>query len=348
MERIKSAQIRANSGDIMAGAFFNLANPALILDDSGRIVEINQACSTIFKVTRRDLIGHNIWDMLPDAETEKERVKQHFQAVKQSDSAISFNTFLPTGGKTGMWTMIDIRNFTHDKNSYSICTLIDISVLVRRDHELQAEDENSKSIIDNANDLIQSVTEDGKIVYANKKWLDTLGYTEQELSDLHIADIIREDLVPHCFNQLNRVKQGERLEYIETVFVTKDGRQISVEGNIDGHFENGQFINTFGIFRDITKRKMVEESYSLLIQNLPIPVYVARKGTFRFVNAAFRNLVEYSDSELVGSPTQNLIHTEDRLRVYKLAVSALKANNPASYEFRVIKKAAKSDGYWKQ
>ncbi|HIE34391.1 MAG TPA: hypothetical protein EYP86_04570 [Candidatus Altiarchaeales archaeon] len=37
-----------------------------------------------------------------------------------------------------------------------------------------------------------------------------------------------------------RVKSGEKLDRIETVFISKDGREIYVEGNASARFKNAQ------------------------------------------------------------------------------------------------------------
>ena len=195
------------------------------------------------------------------------------------------------------------------------------------------------SAIENANDLVQSVGPDGRLLYANRKWLSVLGYSESELGGINIVDILRKDEVSRCFEFIERVKQGEKLEFVETVFVTKDGREIVVEGNIDGQFLDGQFISVTGIFRDISRRKALEETYSLLIHNSPTAMYVVEKGLFSFVNSSFQLLTGYSEKELIGIKSINLVLEQDRNNVAKYATVSLKARKPNNYEFRLMTKS---------
>jgi PAS domain S-box-containing protein len=58
---------------------------------------------------------------------------------------------------------------------------------------------------------------------------------------------------------IDRVRSGEALDRVETVFISKDGREILVDGNVSGQFKNGQFVATRAIFRDITERKKMED-----------------------------------------------------------------------------------------
>lgn len=208
-------------------------------------------------------------------------------------------------------------------------------------HEIGGLDDASidgQSYIEQANDLIQSVTSDGKILYANRKWLETLGYRKEELPGLNIRDIIREDQLQHCFILLERVIQGEKLAFVETVFKARDGHDIFVEGNICGFVKNSRFVSTLGIFRNITQRKAMEKANDLIIQHSPVPIYVVREGLFCLVNPSFTTLTGYSEDELLGKKSLDFVHPLDRPFVQRSAIRMLRANKPATYEFRVIRK----------
>jgi len=49
------------------------------------------------------------------------------------------------------------------------------------------------------------------------------------------------------------------MNQIEVTFLSKNGKELYVEGNINAHLKNGKFFSTRGIFRDITFRKLAEE-----------------------------------------------------------------------------------------
>jgi signal transduction histidine kinase len=59
---------------------------------------------------------------------------------------------------------------------------------------------------------------------------------------------------------LKRVARGELIERVETVFVSKGGSEIFVEGDVSGRFVEGNFVSTRGIFRDVTERRRAEEA----------------------------------------------------------------------------------------
>jgi PAS domain S-box-containing protein len=134
--------------------------------------------------------------------------------------------------------------------------------------ELQNREDQLRDLFENATDLIQSVAPDGRILFVNRAWLNTLGYRMSELAALTVFDIIHPDCLGECQEHFARVMRGEALNNFQAIFRTKDGRKIHVEGNASARFENGRPVATRGIFRDISKRKAVEEEREKLIAEL--------------------------------------------------------------------------------
>ena len=89
----------------------------------------------------------------------------------------------------------------------------------------------------------------------NKKWLDTVGYSKEEIEKLKLTDILRKDQIPHYMEVFKKVCSGKPVDKIKTVFVAKDGREIHAQGSVKARFKDGKFVSTLGIFRDITKYK---------------------------------------------------------------------------------------------
>ncbi|GEM_PF-849626 len=142
-------------------------------------------------------------------------------------------------------------------------TAVDIMDRKRWEEALRESEERYRDLFENASDLIQSVDPEGRFVYVNRAWLETLGYTPEELADLNYLDIIHPDSMSHCAEMFERVMAGESLAGIEAKFVAKDGMEIVVEGSASCRFEEGKPVSTRGIFRNITERKKAEEELEL-------------------------------------------------------------------------------------
>ncbi|RMH02285.1 MAG: PAS domain S-box protein, partial [Chloroflexi bacterium] len=145
----------------------------------------------------------------------------------------------------------------------------DITAWKQANEAVRVSETRYRDLFENANDLIQSVAPDGSFLYVNRAWLETLGYSAEEVHDLNLKDIVHPDCEALCVESFQRVMQGEAVSGLEITFVTKDGRSIIVEGNASASFdESGHPVATRGIFRDITERKRaeaeLEKSLSLL------------------------------------------------------------------------------------
>jgi PAS domain S-box-containing protein len=160
-------------------------------------------------------------------------------------------------------TIIDLEEygssmiFRHRPARYG--TIIDITEHKQAEEALRESEQKYHDIIDNATDLIQSVTPEGNIIYVNQAWMKTLGYSETDIPHLSLKDIIHPDSLSHCIVAFKRLLSEENIGTIEAVFITKDGKKISVEGNVNCRFINGKPAYTRGIFRDITERKQMED-----------------------------------------------------------------------------------------
>jgi PAS domain S-box-containing protein len=126
--------------------------------------------------------------------------------------------------------------------------------------ELRRSKERYRDLFDNANDLVQSINADGHFSYVNRSWLEAMGYTAEEVVDLHLEDVVHPDQVAHCQDIFQRLRQGERFVNERLVFITKTGRELVVEGNLNPYFEGERFVASRGILRDITVRERAEEA----------------------------------------------------------------------------------------
>ena len=135
----------------------------------------------------------------------------------------------------------------------------DITERKQAEKSLRESEERLRDFFDNAIDLIQSVSPDGRFILVNRAWRETLGYTAEEIDGLHVSDIIAPECRDRHEEQLAQVMSGENRAYLETTFLSKDGRRILVEGNINCRFVDGKPYAGRGIFRDVTVKKQLEE-----------------------------------------------------------------------------------------
>jgi PAS domain S-box-containing protein len=136
---------------------------------------------------------------------------------------------------------------------------LDITKFKQAEEAQQESEERYSELIENANDIIQSIQPDGSLSFVNKAWHKVLKYTENDLASINLFDIIHPDSVQHCQKLFSIIMTGQSVNNIPAIFVAKDGSKISVEGNITPRLIDGKVVSTHGIFRDVTERKKAEE-----------------------------------------------------------------------------------------
>jgi len=82
-----------------------------------------------------------------------------------------------------------------------------------------------------------------------------------------------------------------------------------------------------------------EEVAQALLHNAGLGIYIVHKGNFQYVNPVFQHLTGYTEKELLGKYSLDLVHSEDREVVKKKAIENLKSENGSiPYEYRLVKK----------
>ncbi|MEH2379953.1 MAG: GAF domain-containing protein [Nostoc sp.] len=219
--------------------------------------------------------------------------------------------------------------------------------LKQRTQELQAREAQLRDLFENATDLIQSVSPDGRILFVNRAWKETLGYNDADLEQWSIFQIIHPDDLGHFQTAIQSLFTGALSLDIETRFLTKDGREIIVEGNINCQFQDEQPIATRGIFRDITQRKQSEAKLHKLSQRLALSFKSGGIGcwdwdivenTILWDERMYElyGFTKPSDSDVVYDIWANRLHPDDRTPAEALIQQAVLGQAEYDTEFRVV------------
>jgi len=177
---------------------------------------------------------------------------------------------------------------------------------------MEAPDRLFRDLCDNAYDLIQSVSPDGRFLYVNRSWLRTLGYRKEEVAGLRVFDVIHADCREHCQQVMQKLMQTGEAAQIEADFQAKDGRKVQVEGSATCSFQDGRPVATRGIFRDVTARKRAEEELDQLFNVSPDLLCIAgMDGYFKRINPAFGKTLGYTTEELLSRSFLDFVHPDD-------------------------------------
>jgi PAS domain S-box-containing protein len=137
------------------------------------------------------------------------------------------------------------------------------AVLIFRDISEQNNAERTRAwlaaLIESSTDAIVSKTLDGIITSWNPAAVRLFGYAAEEIVGKPITTIVPPELYEQEHDVLTRLRRGERVQDLETVRLTKDGRRIEVSLTVSPiRNDDGEIVGASKIARDISKRKEAE------------------------------------------------------------------------------------------
>ena len=129
------------------------------------------------------------------------------------------------------------------------------------------------ALADNAHDGIFIVQHE-QLVYANQRAGDILGYSNDELLDLQLQDIVHPDKVALVLDRHQRRLRGEDVpKQYEVTFINKHGNKVPVELTATVTSWRGNLAGLV-IIRDVTGRRLIEQTlmdsekrYRSLVEN---------------------------------------------------------------------------------
>ncbi|MBV6644230.1 MAG: PAS domain S-box protein [Cyclobacteriaceae bacterium] len=129
-----------------------------------------------------------------------------------------------------------------------------------------------RELFDSSNDLIQISNPNGEFKFVNQTWKNKLSYTNDEVAELKFVDAIHPDHRKETLEKLLKITAGSQSERLDTVLISKYGKNIYVKGNLTCVFENDQPIEYRCVFYDISDRIRAESAQSLYykVANLTI------------------------------------------------------------------------------
>jgi PAS domain S-box-containing protein len=236
--------------------------------------------------------------------------------VRDLDKTVPFILFTGRGREE---VVIEALNngadFYLQKGSVSQTEYVELSHVIRQTVRMRrtqltlAEQEERYHDILNSSDLIMSVAPDGQFLFVNRKWLDTLGYLDEEIRNLTLIDIIHEDCIKYFRDTFRKIISGDNVGIIDTAFRTRSGNRIFVEGMASCRTVAGKCQYIRGVFRDVTARKEAENgliesehTFSTIFDNSPYPIAITSVPDSRVmdVNKALLNASGYTREELLG------------------------------------------------
>lgn len=305
-ESISMYELIANhSGDMISKHSLN-----------GRFTYVSPACRTMLGYNPEGLIGLSVNRFIHP--NDRKMLRDSFRRIGQLPELqkVTFR-FRHSDGRF-IWLEAQMKTIISPKSNRVeelVAISRDVTQRIETDQALRESQERLEDILDNATDLIQSTSPDGRLLYVNRAWKAVMEYDEDEWVDLHIRDYVAPECLDDCLHSFESVMRGAVLRNFEAVFISKSGRRIEVSGDVNCRFIDGKPVATRAIFRDISEqhraKRILQESEkrfrAVLETTIDGIISINSKGMIELFNPAAERIFGYSADEVMGKSINILV-----------------------------------------
>ena len=189
---------------------------------------------------------------------------------------------------------IRIKFMECGESKVRMAAIRDLTKRRQAEEALRGSEERHRMLLEASPDPIVVYDIEGKVTYVNPAFVETFGWSSQELLGKNI-EFVPEENWPEMRGTIARMLRGEKIQSFETRRLTKDGRILDIqlsssvfhdrEDNLAGHIV---------ILRDVSKRRRAEDALRMREAELE-----AQSRHLEEVNAALRVLLKKREEDKV-------------------------------------------------
>jgi len=248
-----------------------------VVNQQGVMIQINSQMEAMFGYTREELIGQKIEILVPErSRPQHDHHREQFHArpkIRRMGSGLDLNgrrrdgsefpveiSLSPVTTGDGMIVLSAIRDISDRKRIEEDLRRVNEELDRRKSRELRDSQNRLALIVDSSQDAIIGKNLDGIVTHWNKGAEHIYGYTAQEMIGRPLSVLAPKEKSDEIPGILRKIRAGERVEYFESVRVTKDGRSLNVSISVSPiHDAEGQVVGASTIARNITGQKKIED-----------------------------------------------------------------------------------------
>lgn len=253
-ERNHVGKAALNNEAMLRMVIDNAADAVFVVDAlTEYCVYMNDRALSMFGYSSDELYQMSIYDLvLPSS---RDKYRKNFHKIAHADQVSNWEASLLR--KDGSTLPVDLNMVRlPDGSIYGSCR--DITDRQRIRMNTKALLQRNQTLMKNAVDGIHILDINGNVIEANDSFCRLLGYTQEEVTQLNVADWDAQLSATELRENIKKFILAKGRSTIETLHRRKDGTLLNIEISATGVEIAGQHY-LFASSRDITERKRAEE-----------------------------------------------------------------------------------------
>ncbi len=322
---------------------FHESNDAIILHDlKGKIVDFNQRVSDLFGFSKKEVMKLKIPELHPPYEMEKSK-----KAFKKISKHGHVNFEIDFKKKNGEVFPAEVSSSLFEIGGKKVIQGIvrDITERKKAEEALRESEEKFRNLAEQSPNMI-FINQRGKVVYANQKSEEVIGYTKEEYysPDFDFLTLIAPESIELVKKSFGRHKKDEEVPSYEYTLITREGKRIEAI-NTTKLISYGGEPAILGIVTDITERKHAEEEIKELkefsesiVESMNEGIMILdEEGYVSFINPKIEKMLGYKRMKLVGEHWSDVIAPDYHRRMRDCYAENLRGEHDR-FEAVLIKK----------
>jgi len=340
---------RRNASDARYRRLFESARDGILILDAktGTVMDVNPSLIETLGYSHDAFLGKKVWDLgfFKDVVANQ----ADFAELQQKECARHEDTLLETADGRRIEVEFESNVYLVDDQKVVQCSIRDTTERRRVAEALRESEGRFRSYVENANDIVYTLSPSGILTYVSPNWEVTLGHDVRDVIGQSFTRFVHPDDVPACRRFLEQaLATGGRAGRIEYRVQHKDGswRWHSSSGStlVD---DTSTLTSYIGIARDITTRKQAEQALSmseerfrrvsLLASDVVYSCIAKEDGRFAldWMTGAAEHVTGYSLEEIMAQGCWSFLVVKDDLGLFEENVVGLPHGSKASCELRL-------------
>jgi PAS domain S-box-containing protein len=312
------------------------------LDPELRFTYVNRKAERLWGRRREELLGAHVWEVFPQAVGSV--VYEEIERAAKEGVSTEFEALSPV---VGTWVSGRVYSSPEGLSVY----FRDIEKQKKAEEAVQRAERKYRGLFENALEGIFQTTLDGRLLTANPALARMFGYDSPEDALANTTNIAEYYADPDLREELtDRLRSEGSVLGFEAQGRRRDGGTFwcSINAHVvrDG---DGEVVGFEGKVEDITERKEVERAlaeserrFRTLVSNLPGAVYRCAPRppwTIEYISDHIEEISGHPAREFTGDGArsyESVVHPEDRERVEREALRALRRREHFSLQYRLV------------